>query len=238
MSYPVLSRAEARKHLVDLQVDPLADFGPVRTRPGGRTIDWDQISSSLQGRLTALTDEIGDVTIGGASRKFERQAAILVHGMMPKHVALGDPDFWTWLTVNYFVDLVKWRYPGSTNIKNFGVGGAIENLLFRAWLRGEIAHMPDNSDPYALADLGDTDFWRSHIFRQGYADGREFAQALVNFQFPIALQGKPRLRIAEIRELVKRLKTARSNLFVELMDERRATQFIETEWLKLEAATQ
>lgn len=238
MSYPVLSRAEALKHLFDLQADPLANFGPVRTRPGGKDIDWEEISTSLQERLTALTKEIGDVTNGGAFRKFERQAAILVHGMMPKHVALGDRDFWTWLTVTYFVDLVKWRYPGSTNTKNFGVGGAIENLLFRAWLRGEIAYMPDNSDPYALADLGDTDFWRSHIFRQDYACGREFAQALVNFQFPKALQGKPRLRISEIRELVKRLRTARSNLFVELMDERRATQFIETEWLKLEAATQ
>ena len=86
-----------------------------------------------------------------------------------------------------------------------------------------------------MAALGDVDFWRSHIFRQSYANGAEFARALIKFQFAKGADGKPTLPQEAIRELVKRLKTARSNLLVELMDEERATRFIKAESAKLEA---
>jgi hypothetical protein len=85
-------------------------------------------------------------------------------------------------------------------------------------------------DPYHLARLGDIDFWRSHVLRQGYSNGRQFARALAQFQFP---GGKPHLSIDDIRELAKRLRAARTNLIVEIMDRDRATQFILGEWSKL-----
>jgi hypothetical protein len=236
MSYAVLSRAEARKHLGELQIAPEAKLKAVRTRAAGADLDWEQIATSLSGQLDRLKDDIGDPWTGTAPRGFEKNAAIIVHEVMPNHVALSDPEFWTWLTISHFVDLVKWRYPGSRNLDNFGVGTPTENLLFRAWLRGEISFDPGSSSPYAQAEFGDIDFWRSHMFRQSYAEGHEFAQALIAFQFPAGQGEKGRLSTDEIRMLAPRLKTARSNLLVELMDKTRATRFIQAEWNKLAAA--
>jgi len=234
MSYPFLSRLDARKHLDDLKVAPDIPLKAVKTRLAGPDLNWEQIASSLHTQLEELKSAIGDPWVGGnAPKGFEYNAAKIVHLAMPNHVALGDPEFWTWLTVSHFVDIVRWRYPNTKNLLNFGVGTPIENLLFRAWLRGEIAFRPETTPPYALAEFGDIDFWRSHLFRQSYAEGREFAHALIAFQFPENQGGKARLTIDEIRQLAPRLKTARSNLFVEVMDKLRATRFIQAEWDKI-----
>jgi len=164
-------------------------------------------------------------------------AVIEVHKAIPKnHPAISDPGFWTWLAVTHFVELIEWRYgdkPEGSNLKNYGVGAPIENFLYRSWLRTEIAYDRRAADPYHLVGLGDVDFWRSHVFRQSYSCARQFARALIRFQFPGGPEGRSRLQIAQIRELAKRLSAARTNLLVEIMEPERATRFIEGEWEKL-----
>jgi hypothetical protein len=159
---------------------------------------------------------------------------------MPRHhPGYSDSGFWTWLAATHFGDLIEWRYGNKedgSDLKNYGIGAPIENFLYRLWLRAEIAYDDRASDPYHLVGLGDVDFWRSHVFRQSYSCARQFARALVKFQFPGGPEEKARLKIKQIRELAKRLSAARTNLLVEIMDPDRAFRFIEGEWSKLAEA--
>lgn len=234
MSYPALSRSEARSYL-DAQKQGLNPNPPaIRSVDEGDEVDWVSIAADLIAKLSKLMS--GDpVKKRSDSRgaEFEIKAGPIVHKALPSHEALADPEFWTWLAVLHGASIVRWRYDNDPNTQNFGVGSPGENLLFRIWLRAEVAYQPSASDPYELARAGDIDFWRSHIFRQSYADARAFARALLDFQFPKAGGRKPRLSISEIRDLAKHLKRARTNLLFELMDGERAAGFIESEWAKL-----
>jgi hypothetical protein len=226
MPYPTITRAEARSYLKALRegvTDRQLISGSVDE---GDHQDWDAIASDIVDHLTALSEHFQ----AGA---WESEVAAYVHQHLPAHPALSDPEFWTWFAVRYGRELISWRYGDKADLNNYGVGSAGENLLYRLWLRGEIARQPDHTDPYELARVGDVDFWRSHLFRQGYGDVRVFAQALLKFQFPKAKDHKARLSIAQVRDLAKRLRRARSNLMFEVMDEPRAALFIESEWAAL-----
>ena len=236
MPYPILSKAEARLYLQAAETAAAAEeltpaFPEPRIADDGSDEDWDAIATDIRAILGKLASESsgneGEVK-GGA---FEAAAGPAIHSLLPEeHPALADPEFWVWLTLTHGIDVVDWRYPGKRNLKNFGVGGSGENFLYRLWLRAEIVHSPGDSDEYKLSRVGDIDFWRSHIFRQGYGEVRPFARALVEFQFPATNGRKARLKIADIRTLAKQLKRARSNLMFEVMSETRAADFIESEW--------
>lgn len=164
--------------------------------------------------------------------KFEGMAARLVHSVLPAEPeVLGDPEFWIWLAVVCFSDLVEWRYgnkEGGTKPANYGIGSRTENLLYRLWLRAELVLDEQHQDRYHLVEAGQIDFYRSHLFRQGYANARTFARALLCFQYPKA-DSAPNLKILEIRELVKRLRRLRANLFLEILPEEECRAVIETE---------
>jgi len=237
MPYPILGKTEARLYLQAAEAaaeESLPELPDARMSDDGSDEDWDAIATDVRAELEKLiaqsSGKDGEVR-GGA---FEAAAGPAIHALLPnEHPALADPEFWVWLTLTHGLDVVDWRYPGKRNLKNFGVGGAGENFLYRLWLRAEIAHSPGAKDEYELSRVGDIDFWRSHIFRQGYGEVRPFARALVEFQFPAKKGRKARLKIDAIRALAKQLKRARSNLMFEVMSESRAAQFIESEWERL-----
>ena len=235
MPYPVISRADARRFLLtsaeDVQVSPVA----IRNVSDGPDVDWESLATELMASLSKISKTIkqDEKTISGS--EFEVAAGPVIHRLLPLHPALADPEFWMWLAVLYGEEIINWRYGANADRKNFGIGGAAENLFYRLWLRAEIAYDADAEDEYELAAFGDIDFWRSHIFRQGYADARNFARALLNYQFPSDKQRKPRLKTVEIRDLAKILKRARTNVMFEIMSEARAAEFIESEWARLAA---
>ena len=232
MPYPILSKAEARSYLLVVAGDDKPAPPIARSADDGPDQDWDTLGAEVAAKLLTLLDKhIADGKIDGGA--FEAEAAPEVHKTFPSHPALADAEFWIWLAVTHCEEVVRRRYSGSLNPQNFGVGGAGVNLLYRLWLRAEIAFDPAAADKYALARFGDIDFWRSHIFRQGYGDARTFVRALLEFQFPAQTSRKPRLKIAEIRALAKQLKRARSNLMFEVMSETRAALFIQSEWDRL-----
>jgi hypothetical protein len=195
--------------------------------------------------VAELEESLRDCVQGGGrevAMAYEAEASVLVHQGLPEHPALGDPEFWTWLAVVHGPELVVQRYainrrsgaakiPGSDN---FSSRSSPENLFFRLWFRGEIGYCEELDDPYFYARCGDIDIWRSHLFRQGYADARPFAHALLSFQYPEGPSGRPRLGVNLIRALVKRLRRARTNIFFEFMDIARSIEFIENEYRKMQ----
>ncbi|MCC5610770.1 hypothetical protein LC612_29495 [Nostoc sp. CHAB 5834] len=238
MPYPTIQRSDARSYIASCKNNSSAELPPRQIKVEGDEHDWESIANDLFATLDQFA--IGEpVKKRGDARgsAFEIMCGPIIHRELPSDIALADPTFWTWLTVTYGKRMVEWRYENNPDVANYGAGSPAENLFFRIWLRAEVAHSAELADPYSLASVGDIDFWRSHIFRQTYADARTFAKALINFQFPIENERKARLTIGEIRALAKRLKRARTNLLFELMDAKRATAFIEQEWERLAEPT-
>ncbi|WP_019832709.1 hypothetical protein [Sphingomonas sp. PR090111-T3T-6A] len=236
MPYPILSKAEVRPYLL-AEGDNKPSLPTPRLGDEGLDADWESIGAEVGSVLLSLLDKhpVKSKSDGGP---FEALAAPEVHKLLPSHPALANAEFWIWLAVTHCEEAIDLRYAGKRNLQNFGVGGAGENWPYRLWVRAEIAFDQNAKDHYALAKLGDIDFWRSHVFRQGYGDVRTFARALLEFQFPAKAKRKPRLKIAQIRDFAKHLKRARSNLMFEVMTEARATQFIESEWERLAQSTE
>ncbi|MEO6021683.1 MAG: DUF6339 family protein [Burkholderiales bacterium] len=152
--------------------------------------------------------------------RFEQRACVIVHQGLANcdRAALHDLDFWTWLAVMQFADIVEWRF-GATGrhakAANYGIGQRAENLFFRLWLRAELVKDSNDRDPYHLARTGDQDLWRSHILRQGYANARAVAKALLRLQAG-QLKAK-KLTVEGVRELAKRLRRLHANVVFEFL---------------------
>lgn len=235
MPYPALTKSEAKRIISAYRDGQELERIPAHTKQLGADVDWDELADELYQALEQIRLGFTDPEKDGGYRKFEILAGIAAHKVLSSHPAMADPEFWTWLVMRSFIPLVSWRYGETADIKNFGLGGAQENFLFRLWLRADIGCDPATGK-YDVAEHGDIDFWRSHIFRQSYADGRNFARALVKFQFPEGPEAKGRLSVKQIRDFAKHLKKARSNLAVEVLDEAKSTQLIEREWTKLSSS--
>jgi hypothetical protein len=239
MRYPILKAADATTYLqakrtgTSLDVDSL-----VRYTGSGDEFD----SSFLESLRSALTTTMASFMDGIKSKSdpmanvFEGKAARVVHQSLEfDSEVLADPEFWIWLAVVQFPDVVEWRYrygkkDSLAQLANYGVASRTENLLYRLWLRAELVLDEEATDRYHLVDLGQIDFYRSHLFRQGYANARNFAKALLRFQYPKKSNPtEPKLKTLEIRDLVKRLRRMRSNLFLEILPEEECRAVIETE---------
>jgi hypothetical protein len=239
MPYPTMPGAQAKRLLIARRSGNRVPDSSTRDKDIGPDFIVDKIVPELKTRLAKRQKEVGDIEKGsGTGGKFEALASRNVHEILPRaHPALGDPEFWIWLAVEHFADLIEWRYGDLTagcDLKNYGIGSRGENFLYRLWLRGELGYDPDGLNPYELAGRGDVDFWRSHLFRQRFANARIFARAWLRFQFPEP-DKPPRLSINGIRQLVKRLRRLGTNLVVELLDESAATRLIEAEASKTTA---
>lgn len=199
-------------------------------------------SSFLQPLRAALTAAMASFPAGIKSKSdpaanvFEGKASRTVHeGLTVDSEVLADPEFWIWLAVTHFPDVVEWRYrygkdESAAQLGNYGVASRTDNLLYRLWLRAELVLDEEAPDRYHLANSGQIDFYRSHLFRQGYANARNFAKALLRFQYPKkSSPTEPKLKTSEIRDLVKRLRRMRSNLFLEILLEEECRAVIEAE---------
>lgn len=234
MRYPTITAADANTYLVarrsgvQMDVDAL-----VKVHGSGADLDQSFVAT-LRERLANLRAGMPNGLKNDRERNlFEGRAARLVHGLLPADSEiLCDPEFWIWLSVVHFSDLVEWRYgnpEGGTKLANYGIGSRTENLLYRLWLRAELVVDESLKDKYQLVDAGQIDFYRSHLFRQGYSNARNFARALLRFQYPGADPTAPNLKIVAIRDLVKRLRRLRANLFLEILPEDECRAVIEAE---------
>jgi len=241
MRYPVITTADATAYLFSKRAGNAIDLDRlVKIRGDGPDLNQDFVNA-LRADLAALKVQHPD---GLKSQKnanqFEADAARTIHQRVNVPPEIGaDPDFWLWLSVAHFRDIVEWRYGSpehGTGLANYGIGSRSENLMYRLWLRAELVIDEKATDRYHLSRRGQIDFYRSHLFRQGYANVRTFSRALLRFQYPNEDATTPNLKIEQIRELVKRLRRLRANLFLEMLDEQECWRVIEDEASRLPAA--
>ena len=161
--------------------------------------------------------------------RFEQLACEIVHrslaGCGPD--VLADFDFWTWISVARLADITEWRFGVDGRYakpENYGIGKRSENLFFRLWLRAELATDSKAKDPYHLAKTGDQDLWRSHILRQGYSNARLVTKALLRLQ--AGQLAAKRLGVEGVRELAKRLRRMRTNVFFEFLSAAQAEALV------------
>lgn len=105
---------------------------------------------------------------------------------VPEEVG-SRPEFWNSVVLLYCADVVC-RYRHARVDKNFNPENAAsasvhENYLGRNWLRLFLTKSPNGYD-VELAQRGDVDFWRSHIFRQKSLWSSNVVKAFLEFQFP------------------------------------------------------
>lgn len=235
MRYPIMATADASVYLASKRTGNPVDLDRlVKSRGDGEELDQTFIND-LVADLAALKAKYP--ADGMKSQKyanqFEGEAARVIHEhiQLPPEI-VADADFWLWLAIVHFSDIVEWRYGNpehGTGLANYGVGARSENLIYRLWLRADLVLDDDADDRYHLCQRGQIDFYRSHLFRQGYANARNFARALIRFQYPNGDTTAPHLKVDQIRELVKRLRRLRANLFLEILDETECRKIIEDE---------
>lgn len=229
---------------------------------GGGTHNWQAIATNVVDKLSSLyqgvdrssgRDRAGVVNritqtfsrraevkaVSMTTDRFEAAACVVVHQALPRDAALADPEFWIWMATGPGLELIRRRYPGKSgsNIPdclNFTSPTARETLFYRLWVRAELSYNSVLEDPYDLAQYGDIDFWRSHVFRQMSTEHQPLLAAFIRFQHPDGPEGKKRLTQREVRELVKYIKRAAANLLVEALDEEEAARFVEEQWRKVQ----
>jgi hypothetical protein len=233
MRYPTLGPEKAPEVLDAVRRGATKSCRDCQWTGRGTSVDlhlFADIAEQLEGAKQTYPERLRRKDRRGG--EFEAAACASLHQALPRDAdMLGDYDFWTWLAVCQFRDLVEWRHGGEDKraaSDNFGIGKRDENLLYRMWARADIGYDPAARDRYALARRGDQDFWRSHVLRQGYGRCRVLARALIRFQFPDD-SSTPTLRIPEIRELAKRLRRLNANLMFECLDDAGAAHLLEKE---------
>ena len=130
MRYPTMTAGDATNYLQakragnQLDVDSLARYA-------GSGDEFD--SSFLQPLRAALTATMVSFPEGIKSKSdpaanvFEGKASRVIHeGLTVDSEVLADPEFWIWLAVTHFPDVVEWRYrfgkeDSAAQLANYGV---------------------------------------------------------------------------------------------------------------------
>lgn len=245
MRYPILNRDKAQEILnlrragVDFETEEFVD------QRGEGSESEDAFISELKVQLHAIKEkypqELSSRDVEGG--RFEAEACAVVHKIIPPSLgtALTDPDFWRYLSVMHFEDLVEWRHGSATlpaHLNNYGIGNTKRNLLFRMWMRAETSLDSTSIDPYHLARYGDKDLWESHIIGVRIGNARSTVRSLMKYLYPEDLRSKCRLKTIEVRALAKRITRLRANVLLEVYDDHQALSLIsrEAERAKLELA--
>lgn len=245
MRYPILERTAALEILAKRAA--AEDFSPeefVTSRGNGPDFD-DSFISPLSEKLAQLREKFPKTLAlrdqeGG---RFEAEACSIVHQAIPRDLvtAVTDHDFWRYLTVIHFSDLVEWRHSAggeAVNPNNFGIGNTKRNLLYRMWMRAELSFDASANDPYCLSRFGDKDFWESHIIGVRTGNARATVRSLVRYLFPSELKGKCSLKTIQVRQLAKRITRLRSNVMLEIYPEQMAIKLLAREAERVKAVVE
>lgn len=231
MRYPYLTQNDAAQIVTKRRAGEQPDVGQyIKFRGDGQEFDRSSIvrlTEEMMALKSRYPESLRQRDPKGGD--FEAEASPIVHETLGLAMQIsGDLDYWVYLAVIEFHELVEWRHAQHSALNNYGIGNRQENLFFRMWMRAEIGFNATDRDQYALARKGTQDFWRSHILRVRYGNCRKMARALISFQYPED-DGEARLITDAIRELAKRLRRLYVNLEFAFLDEEKASALLEAE---------
>ena len=179
-----------------------------------------------------LTEERSDVN----DQLFDGAACKILHSELniSPNLAASD-EFWRWLAVEKFYDVIEARHSRRSSVArlmNFGIDGPpTSNRLRVLWLRADIVYDACSEDHYHLATrLSPTDFWESGIIRHRYGWSRNLARVMTHFQYPKPESGMGTLHLTHengIRMLYKRLKRLHSTIAFECLDDSELLDILE-----------
>jgi len=241
--YPILSSEKAKRLLGHLRLgEPYAEPDFIEHRPCNQAFfmnELDVLKLTLNKIKGAFPDELA--VRGQEGGAFEAIASEHIHKFFSSvsSQATDDPDFWKYLCVIHFRDLVEWRHGGKdryANLANYGIGAERRNLLLRMFYRASISLDVGAKDPYRLSRLGDEDLWKSHFAAVRIGNSPDIVRAFLKTVYP--KEGKSVLKTIETRALAKNLTRLRSNVLLELYDEDSAVKLLKREIGKLKEIEQ
>lgn len=237
MKFKTLSNEGALDLLGKLKSDPHHPAEDCETAAGAGEPLGDDLPHRLRKELSDLFADAAD------DKTYDARACVVVHEMLPRdEELLSNDSFWRWIALGPLREVVLRRF-GATKVwdeegdspsihpQNFGVGSSArqraECYPYKLWLRAELAFV-DEGDSYRYARRGDVDFWTSHVHRQSYTTNRALCSALIRYQFPDQLEGKPRLHSGMedpgkgklgVRTLAKRIRALQATYELTLLSE-------------------
>jgi hypothetical protein len=232
MSYPVLSRAKTIEYVLGRRNQTVNDAPP---EPELRGPDDDDLDVVVNENLNKVIErwhaaDPRKISSNTAKDALAGELSIeLYEGFrdLPGTV-LSDRDFWRYCAASLY-DFVQWRIGENCQLTNYGAASdSVRDCLpHDMFQRAHIAYLGGaacgDPDPFALARLGASDVWRSHILRVQTGHAPVVAHELLSD----VKAGK--LKTDLVRDVAKRLKRARANLLFEILDQAQARELIDRE---------
>lgn len=207
MKIPILvnGRDVVRSWHTDVPVHP-----EVRETGSGPALDTAAVVALVE-ELRGLTRTLPATDDG--RRQFDQQAARLLGQRLPLPLATAaDRRFWQWFSITRAQDVVLWRWKKSTpaSVSEDRWLGSWKDTFRRLWLRANLIREDGAGDPFALAGVGDEDFWVG-IIERDIAACRALVRALVRRFFGPAPDTGSSQRMLHYRSTLKRLRQIRPN---------------------------
>lgn len=235
--YPIASRADVIAYITGRQDGSLTELDLRSSTSGAETTDWfDDISDTLTQVLEGWQSRLDSGTYANDQAKdaLEGQLAVVLHrGLKDLPAAvLTDKDFWRYCAAVLY-DFIVWRQASSTTTGLFPHFGVASNGLGRecvphrmfdrariAWIGGTQAQ---DADPYALAEFGAADIWKSHLLRVLNGNAPLVARAILSE----VKAGD--LKTDLVRPVVRNLRRVRANVLFEVLDQDQAQLLLQRE---------
>lgn len=235
--YPVLSRTETVRY-VSGRLDGSQDEHDLKMSTRGvKGEDW------IDPTLDTL-DEMLDRWRALGERQDQAETSDRIEGVLSPVIfeglralpakVLTDRGFWRYCSA-YLYDFILWRQPASTLETLLEYFGARYNSLgrecvpLRMFDRALIAHRASDEgaeDKFALARIGASDVWKSHILRVLNGNAPYVAAGL------LSEVASGELRTHDVREVAKRLRRTRANVLFEVLDREQASELVIREILR------
>lgn len=232
MKYPCYQIAQGRQVIANHKSE--GKFLKAILQPENRTVviessevDFDEILRMLSRRLSVAEAEKLRAS-GLTDDQVEGYLAITLHSEFSDFPpqALADPDFWRYVSIEFFRDFIYWRDGENCSQASFGLDTKrrIPNCVpLRMFNRAHIANrIIENGSSLELEEIckaAGADFWQSHVFRAYHRFDLEIVE-----EFVLASREN---KNDVLREVAKTVRQFRANYNFQFRQENRIEEMIQ-----------
>lgn len=232
--YPVVSRNESIKafQAVQTAVSLPADISHFTTkRASARPFPQAEVGLAVESVLALTDSEEWKAGPGGREDEFEAQASEVAFPHLDALgvEALSDRDFWCWLAIGPFQELVLWRYDFSRQKSSawmdywFGAGGSLPHRCFpySIYLRSVLVNActDDPLERQKLLHVYSVDLWQSHLFAVRTSSSPGLVRAILEGALADRFDHADLDRNDVIKAVGKGVTSLRSNIVTEVLGE-------------------